>query len=320
MKNFLINLDNKICTPVYAFKLDFIRICLFSFIIYKLLSRDYSYLAFYPEINWSYDPSKIYNPFNYGFITPKFLYDIFSFHFIHWFNFIPYPSQKIFSYLHNIALVLSILIIFFGRGPKNFFVIFIYIIMTYLIGFVNRSQECEFLLMQGVIFVHCFMSHEDRFTILKRKFSFEKNKEFGKSFSLILIVFIIYYFGSGTTKISDLSLIDWFTYDLRGAIIFTHLQRIEAGLPFYVPNLFVEMANFKVLDYYLLDFINIGPAISYISHLTAPLMFWMRSKIMVFGIFYLAFHVIVFGVAIAFLGNIIMWILLLPIEKFFEKT
>lgn len=318
--SFLIYFEQKYKLPEVGLRLDIFRIGLFLFLIYKILNRDYDNLAFYPEENWKFGPMEIYSPFNYGFLSPRFLFDIFCFHFVHWFEVIPYPNKLVFLIIEYIILFFSCLIIFLGRGPKNIFVIIVYILCTYLMGYVNRTQENEFLLMQGLIFIHCFMSHEDNLTILKPKIIKKSDESYGKSFSLIIVIFIIYYFGSGTTKLTDIGLVDWFIYDLREEIVFTYLKQKLAGLPFYVPHFFYELTQIKIYKFYLLDIVSyFGPAMSYFSHLASPLLFWYRDRAFFLGIFYVGFHFLTMGVAIAFMGNILMWVLMLPYHKFIIK-
>ncbi len=318
INNFLELFEKKYNLPEMAVRLDIYRIGLFLFLIYKVLNRDYENLVLFPEENWNFGPMSIYSPFDYGFLSPKFLFDIFCFHFIHWFKIVPYPNKIIFVSLEYLIIFFSILIILFGRGPKNIFVILTYILCTYLMGYVNRTQENEFLLMQGLIFIHCFMKHEDNLTIFKPKILTKYHETYGNSFSLIICVFVIYYFGSGTTKLTDINLIDWFIYDLREEIVFVYLKQELAGLPFYVPKYFYDLTQIKFYNFYILDIISyFGPAMSYFSHLMSPLLFWYRDRAFFLGIFYVAFHFLTMGVAIAFVGNMLMWLLMLPYHKLF---
>lgn len=321
IKEFLNLFEQKYNFPEMGARLDIFRIGLFLFLIFKILNRDYENLVFFPEENWYYGPTEIYGPFNYGFLSPTFLYDIFCFHFIHWQKIIPYPNKLVFVSIEYLIIFFSFLIILFGRGPRNIFVILTYILCTYLMGFVNRTQENEFLLMQGLIFIHCFMKHQDYLTIQKPKIIKNFQKDYGNSFSLIIIVFVIYYFGSGTTKLTDINLIEWFNYDLREEIIFVYLKKKLAGLPFHVPELFYELTQLKFYNFYILDLISyFGPAMSYISHLLSPLLFWYRDRAFFLGIFYVGFHFLTMGVAIAFVGNMLMWTLMLPYHKLFIKN
>jgi hypothetical protein len=56
----------------------------------------------------------------------------------------------------------------------------------------------------------------------------------------------------------------------------------------------------------------VGPPLIYTSHLIVPMVFFARSSVFKFFLFYAVFHFLAFGVGISFTGYILVWLVLFP--------
>ncbi|WP_435166723.1 hypothetical protein [Candidatus Pelagibacter bacterium nBUS_28] len=294
----------------YNSPINFYFVYWFKFIIgilylWKLLSRDFSNIALWPVSVISGYPVDIYHPDYLLFMGIAPFFDLVTFHFIHYF--ISYPSEGIFSLLQNIAIFLSILLIFSPLRYSRITAIFLYFVVSYLWGFVFRlGQEIDAVfLIQSSLLVYALLPFENSFEYCK-KLRF-----------LALVVFVIYYFFSGLNKIVDLSYVEWFKFDLVNINSSFHLKYLLENLR-YTP----ELPSFTKngLFYYILN--DIGSAITYIVHLLFPLLLLYSDtkKILIAWFFYTMFHFLTIYVGILFSMNFLAWLIILPVYRWGFKN
>lgn len=147
--------------PKNVFTLWQIKTILGLILIYKLLSRDFSNFALWPEavlMGWPFD---IYSS-GYVLLTgiPIF-YDLLTFHFIHFF--LDLPNAIILSILQNLLIFLSLMLIISPIKYLRVISIFIYILCIYLWGFTYRSgQDVDAMfLIQGSLFIFVFTRYRE---------------------------------------------------------------------------------------------------------------------------------------------------------------
>ena len=118
-------------TPKPLATITYIRVFIFSFFLYKLLSRDYRIFSFASFRVLGIDSSEVYKSYlDYAALSNHILTDILTFHWIHWF--VPFPSFQTLSFIYFSTIVFCIVVIIFGRGPKNLYCIISFIFLTYL--------------------------------------------------------------------------------------------------------------------------------------------------------------------------------------------
>ncbi len=272
------------------------------FFLWKFNSRDFSFFSYGIE---PYYPIEIYDIRNYKIFTGfKFLQDLVSFHWIHWF--LSYPeSDQFFSILKYFTNFFLIFTLIFGLNYR-FINIILYFLLVYQWSYIIfQGQEIDSVSIYfGVLLIFCFFKSKITFfNINKIK---ESNLYYGKIYSLLICIFIIYYFGSGLRKLVDLHIFQWLQYDLYWGIT-SQIFRNEF-MSGYVPEIFNNIVLFKDVDFIF----NLFPLIVYLSHVLVPVIFFKRDKIIYFAIFYALFHFMTFGVGISFLGYLFSWFLILP--------
>lgn len=133
-----------------------------------------------------------------------------------------------------------------------------------------------------------------------------KTVDGGRSFSNVVLVLVLYYFASGMRKLTDITPIEWFRYDLVEAIEEHSIRAAHGTLGTF--DFFQHLHGLTFLNY-------IGPPAAYLSHLLVPMVFFRRSLILKFFLFYFAFHLLTFGVGISFSGYILVWAVLFPYRE-----
>ncbi len=285
--------------PVNFYYVYWFKLIIGILYIWKLLSRDFSNIALWPVSVISGYPIDIYNPdYILFFAIPPF-FDLVTFHFIHYF--FSFPSEATLSLLQYVAIAMSILLIFSSLRYSRALAIFLYIIVSYLWGFVFRlGQDIDAVfLVQSLLLVYAILP-------------FEKSLEYCKKLRfLALLVFVIYYFFSGMNKIIDLSYLDWFKYDLININSSFHLKYLEENVR-YTPKL---KEIFREEFFVITNFI--GPAFTYLIHLFSPLLlvYSDTKKILLYWLFYSIFHFFTMYVGILFTMNIFAWLIILPVYK-----
>lgn len=284
--------------PVNVYYIIWLKIIIGTLYLWKLLSRDFSNISYWPESVLAGYPVDIYPPdflLTTG-VSPFF--DIVTFHFIHYFC--PFPTLNILQVIQFAAIILSFLIIITPPRFARSVGMILYVVVAYLWGFVFRlGQEIDAVfLLQGSLLVYCLVPYN------------ESVEYFRKIRFLVLCIFVIYYFFSGLNKVIDLSYSEWFNFDLRNInnsantrYIFEHAQ--------WVPKIPL------VDNYFINGLIFISPAITYLVHLCAPVLLISSStkKILLYYFFYSSFHFSTLFVGILFTMNFFAWLLVLPVYK-----
>ena len=303
----------KFYEPRPAFDMNVARAVIFGFFIYKLLSRDFAFFGYVPAVVFQHYPVHIYSPSTYVVITGvQVLMDLFIFHWVHWF--LPLPGPAVLSGIQIATICACLLVVLFGRGPRRVFVITAYVGVLYLWGFVFRSgQEIDAMfLMQGCALVYCFSEHREANIFGLGALAAEPpTAAAGWTYSAFLMIFVLYYFGSGMNKISDLYPNAWFHYRLIESIEYAR-ERFLAGHYRAIPALFDYLRGQYWLNY-------VGPPLVYVSHLFMPLLFVWRSQLLKAAIFYAAFHFLAIGVGISFVANFIAWLIFVPYARAYRR-
>lgn len=312
LKDYLAEYLNQFRLPAHELDMSFARWIIFGFFIYKLLSRDFTTFAYMPDFLMNSYPAYIFGPNFYALMGTQFFTDLASFHWIHWF--ITLPDASTLFVLQWLTITLCALTCVFGRGPHNSLAIITYVFVSYMWGYMWRTcneVDAVFLAL-GCMLVYCFTMHREHLTLWRPGFGAKASAEAGWAMQGFLMVFVIYYFASGMNKIIDITLIDWFRFDL---VQITEYERDRYILGYYkdIPPLFDAFRGHYWLNY-------IGVPLVYLSHLFIPLIFYDRSRIPYFWYFYMTFHFMSWGVGILFTGNFIMWFVFLPISRLFYKN
>lgn len=263
--------------------------------LWKLLSRDFGNITYWPESVLSGYPIDIYRS-GYILITGvPILFDIATLHFIHWFSFYPDPFS-----VQIIAMILSVLFILAPVNKTRIVAIFLYASLIYLWGFVFRlGQDIDavFLLL-GSLFIFCLIKPE-------------KNRVYYQELRMgILCIFVIYYFFSGFNKIVDLDYTQWIEFDLV-TLNAEYARMFQKEQAYWWP-LFPEVI--QEISFFLSVF---GALLTYIIHITAPLLLFSNStsKMVIYIAFYLLFHFLTIYVGIFFHMNFFAWLILIPLYK-----
>lgn len=298
--------------PGYDFNLNVARLFICAFMIWKLLSRDFGFFGIIPEEVFYFYPYEIY-PLDKWILWTGIpvLQEILTFHWIHYI--VPHPNYIILRATQLLAIFLLFLLALFGKGHKGITIIATYIVLIYLWGYlILLGQEIDSVdLYFGMLIALGISKYSDvpvwnLGTIYKTKPTIQG----GRSYSNLMLVIVFYYFASGTKKLTDLSLIEWFNYDLI-EMIEQHTV-VAANSPLFQPGFFKVFHGLYFLDYML-------PPAVYISHLLTPMVFFKRSLVLKFFIFYCIFHLMTFGVGISFTGYIVIWSAIFPWREIFSK-
>ena len=135
------------------------KLILGSLYLWKLLSRDFSNFALWPDSVIKGYPFDIYS-IDYSLLTGiPILFDLTNFHFIHYI--VPYPNIFVFNLLQNLAVIFCILFIFSNEKFSRIISIVLYILVSYLWGYVFRlGQEIDAVfLLQGSLLVFALLSN-----------------------------------------------------------------------------------------------------------------------------------------------------------------
>lgn len=298
-------------TPHNDFHINLIRIFVGAFFAWKAMSRDFGFMGIVPHDFFYFYPIQLYRPDYIVLLTGvPGLMEIATFHWIH--RLFGFPSETVLTALQFIFAGLCLLLAVIGRGPFRIIAISAYVLALYLWGFIFLSgQEIDSIMIYfGMLLVLCLTNYVD-VPIWRMGEVGERpdNVAAGRAFSAILLVFVLYYGLSGYNKIVDLSIADWFRYNLVQDIELT-LRKQELGFYFGAtfPSLFTPLVGHKWLNDILVPLV-------YISHLSVFAIFFRRRYILKFAVFYTAFHVVTSSVSITFAGYMIVWWILLDWRK-----
>lgn len=283
--------------PMPEFQVWQIKVVIALILVYKLLSRDFSNFALWPASVLLGYPVDIYTP-DYIQITgiPP-LFDLVTFHFIHYL--VPLPTEFAFNLLQYSLIFLAIVLAITPLRHTRLIACITYILCVYLWGFVYRGgQEIDAMfLIQGALLILAIVPKKETYSYS------------GYIYSGVLLVFIIYYFFSGLNKLIDLDLIQFFQYELTNINTSKHLASTLEGYH-YVPMLKVSTELGWLISIF-------GAALTYAIHITAPLLFFnrTRSKLLFYWFFYSLFHFLTAFVGILFTANMLAWLMLFPIRN-----
>jgi hypothetical protein len=250
----------------YDFDLVIARIFICSFMIWKLLSRDFGAFSYIPEEVFYFYPYQIYTPDKWILWTGiPFIQDIFTMHFIHWI--FPYPNSWVLQLIQVFLIVLLVTLGVYGKGWRSIILVTTYLLLIYLWGYLFLlGQEIDSVdLYFGMLLALVVGSYKDSpIWDLKSLYSAKPNLRAGRARSLLILVIVFYYFASGTKKITDISFFEWFDYQLIEAIMYHGIVSNHNAL--YRPDFFKIFNGHYYLNYIL-------PPLVYLSHLCTPLVF-----------------------------------------------
>ena len=149
-------------TTGFDFNINVARLFVCAFLIWKLLSRNFSFYGYIPDDVFGYYPIEVYRMNEYIWWTGSSLItDIFTMHWVHWF--IERPSPEILEIIQKISLVSLSLFAIFGRGPKNIFAFLSYVILIYLWGhlFLLGQEIDSVALYFGILLVLTFSDYSE---------------------------------------------------------------------------------------------------------------------------------------------------------------
>lgn len=294
--------------PGFDFNVNVARIIVCAFLIWKLFSRDFGFFGRVPEQVFYFYPIEIYARDKWVLWTGlPILSELLTFHWLHWF--VPRPDETALRIIQGIAIGSLLLLALFGRGPRNTILISTYCVLIYLWGYLFLlGQEIDAVdLYFGMLVALAVSTYaDDPIWRLSSLYGRPKTVDGGRSFSNVVLVFVFYYFASGIRKLTDLAPIEWFRYDLVEAIEEHSIRSAHSTL-----------GTFEIFQHLhgLTFFNHIGPPVVYLSHLLVPMVFFRRSLILKFFVFYFAFHLLTFGVGISFSGYILVWAVLFPYRE-----
>lgn len=283
------------------------------FFLWKLLSRDFTIFAYIPYWALERVPFFTYNPEQAFFIFDLLYFTkLVTFHWIH--EFIPFPNATTLEAVRYLCILSFLCIIFFGRGPKKIFALTSYITFIYLWGYIFRSgQEIDAVFLPlGILFCYLFSNFNESLSV--ENFSASSNSSSVFIFCSLMI-FVIYYAGSGINKLTDIPLQEWFLYDLLGqmeqAIIANNL-----GADRSIPLVFSKILSWDRVVMSYIFYAGVG--IVYIVHLLSPLIILRSHFLIIPFMFYFVFHFLAFGVGISFTANLVIWLGFLNIKNIKE--
>ena len=290
-QKFLKNFEENI-TVTQFYWMKFIIGILF---IWKLLSRDFSNLQLWPTSVLSGYPIDIYQN-GYILLTAlPIIFDLVTFHFIHWFNIYLNLEFAQFS-----AICLSAAFIISPISVTRLIGIFTYINLMYLWGYVFRlGQDIDAVfLLFGSLFVFCFLRPE-RTTVYFQELRVG-----------VVSIFVIYYFFSGFNKIVDLDYLQWFEFDIV-ALNEQYTMMFKVEKAYWWPKFPNWTTDFNLI------LSLFGAIITYVIHITAPTLLFDNGvkKLLFYIIFYVSFHFLTIYVGIFFHMNFFAWLILIPFYK-----
>lgn len=297
----------------YALEIAWIRIVVYSGFLYKLLSRDFSVFGFAPEVVLNFYPSDQYMiEHGYSALGFPFLVDLACFHWVHWF--FPLPGKEALWAIQCGAMATCGLVLLFGRGPRNVFAILCYALVAYLWGYVWRSgSELDSIFVsQQIALAFCFFRQPEALVLFAKARPFDRTRDNGACFSIVILIFCTYYFSAGINKITDISPLDWFRFDLMQVVGNFH-DMAEVGYFYQVAPYVHWLRDWTWLNY-------IAVPLVYCAELSMPILFFRRKLIGPYWIFFFVFHYVTWGIATCFFGLIWVWWVFLPVYKLFPAT
>ena len=237
--------------PGYDFDIVLARIFICAFLIWKLLSRDFGAFAYIPTDVFYFYPYQIYSIDKWILWTGvPVLQDILTLHFIHWI--VPYPNASALQLIQFFAILFLIILGMYGKGKKSVIIILAYATLIYLWGYlILLGQEIDSIdLYFGMLIVLCIGEFNDAPAWrLKGLLHAQSNLNAGRTQSLLILVIVFYYFASGAKKITDLSPVEWFNYNLIESIMYHGIVSDHSAL--YRPQFFELFDGLYFLNYIL---------------------------------------------------------------------
>lgn len=305
--------NKKLYEPMPASFIGWTRIIILSLLLYKFLSRDFSIFGILPETLAMAYPANVFNPLDsYVLLGFKAFVDICTFHWIHWF--LSFPSERFLYYLQLFLEFMLLFTLLFGGGYKKLNYLIIYILGMYLLGFLFRMAadiDEIFVQMQILLLLFLFKEKETYILFFKQQKPLSYTKENGWFFSMVLLIFIGYYFLAGFTKITDISLFDWGRFEVANLAEFSQLK-LELGddrascffREFYIGNSWLDIP---------------GTFLVYLEHLLILLLFFRREYIAFAWFIYILFHLSALSINLFFTGVCLSWFVFLPVHRFSQK-
>jgi len=304
----------KMYEPAPASFIGWTRIVILSFLLLKFLSRDYSIFGMLPESLAVAYPANVFHPLDaYLLLGFKGLVDLCTFHWIHWF--VSFPSELVLTYIQLLLEFMLVVALFFGGGYRKINYLIIYILGMYLLGFlfsVGADIDEIFIQMQIVLLLFLYKDKETYILFFKQQNPLNYTKDNGWFFSMVLLIFIGYYFLAGVTKVIDISLLDWGRCELSKLI---ELNQIKLDLGddrswcylrrFFIGNSWLDIP---------------GTALVYLEHLLIPLLFFRREYIPIAWFIYFGFHLSSLSINLFFTGVFLSWLVFLPTHRVFQKV
>ena len=305
--NIVEKFNQKLYEPAPSSFVGWTRIVILLILLWKFLSRDYSIFGMMPE-----DLAIVYPGNTFSFLEAyvalgfKPIVDLATFHWIHWL--IPFPTQTILYYLQLFLEFMLVVTLFVGGGYKKLNYLIIYILSMYLLGFIfSMGADIDeiFIPMQIVLLLFIFRGKESYILSSNRANPLTYSKESGWFFSMVLLIFIGYYFLSGFTKVIDISLWDWGRFEIANL---AELNQIKIAVG-------DDRAMFFMRDFIVgqnwMDFL--GTAVIYLEHLLIPLIFFKRRYILSAWFIYFIFHLTSLTLNLFFTGIFLSWLVFLPL-------
>ena len=310
--NIIERFNQKMYEPAPAAFIGWTRIVILSLLLYKFLSRDYSLFGILPESLAMAYPSDVFSPLDaYVLLGVKWLVDLSTFHWIHWF--VPFPSEVTLHYIQLLLEVMLGIALIFGGGYKKLNYLVIYVLGMYLLGFLFRMGadiDEIFVQMQIVLLLFLFRGKETYLLFSPQQKPLNYSKENGWFFSMVLLIFIGYYFLAGITKVVDISLLDWGRCELSKLIELNQIK-LELGDDrgyFFLREFFIENPWLDIP----------GTVLVYMEHLMAVMLFFKREYIPFAWFIYFMFHLSSLAINLFFTGVFLSWLVFFPIHKLHE--
>ena len=164
----------------YPYHFWIIQFVVFSYIIYRLISRDYSVYGLVPEEYFNY-------PRAYTNVYPNWIVQIFNTHWIYWF--LDYPNNNTLKFLQNSGIIISAMGLI-GIFPRICALIS-FILLTHLTGFIqatNAEIEGGTLLLVSLLVLTVSIPSQSFFRLGLRRTYLKSNDYRWPVFLLFLFV------------------------------------------------------------------------------------------------------------------------------------
>lgn len=280
------------------------------FFIWKLLSRDFTTFGYAPTWVMYRTPALVYQIEEAFFLMDLGVFaKIACFHWIHFF--LPYPSEFIIAIIWVCTIMALLLTVVFGRGPNRLFILAGYVGVMYLWGFIFSSgQDIDAVFLpMGLLFAYLFSNHDESF---KWSVLDARSVESSTFIASAVMVFVIYYFGAGINKLTDVPLIEWFQYDLYKEMQY-YVIADQLGSDRLIPSVFHFIAEADMAGVGLVMLLGV-PAV-YLIHLLIIFAFKSGDSVFWSFLFYATFHFLAFGVGISFVANLLVWFAFLNLSN-----